>query len=139
MPQPFVHLNPDIERACRDALVLTTTERLRRNLQTAYAEAMRKAGHLAWPTPRVRTVDGFLASRHAELVTTDPEAPRLLSDEAEFELFRATAPEDGERLIGLAREAWQICHQWRIPMTSEHLAATENGRLFLDWYDRALA
>lgn len=136
MPQAFVHLHPDLERACRETVVLTTTERLRRNLSLAFNEQRRAAGERAWQTPRIRTLDGYLASVYQRHQIDQPGLPELLTDEAEFELFRLTAPADCERLVPLAREAWTLCQHWQIDLTSENLGTTENGRIFLDWTER---
>jgi probable DNA repair protein len=136
VPQSFVHLHADLERACRETVVLTTTERLRRNLSLAFNEQRRAAGERAWQTPRIRTLDGYLASGYQRRRLDEPDLPDLLSDEAEFELFRLTAPDGCERLVPLAQEAWTLCHHWQIDLTSENLGLTENGRIFLDWAER---
>ena len=61
MPHAFVHLYPELESALDQSLVLTTTERLRRNLIRAYNDAKLAAGYRAWPTPRVLTIGAYLA------------------------------------------------------------------------------
>jgi len=132
----FVQLTPDLHRACREALVLTTTERLRRNLILAYNNARQRAGDRAWATPDVRTLENYLANLHVERAALDPGLPALLSQEAEFHLFRTTAPRDGSALVALAQQAWNLCQQWSIPISQPGFGRTENGRVFLDWMER---
>ncbi|MGE0622544.1 MAG: PD-(D/E)XK nuclease family protein [Pseudomonadales bacterium] len=136
MPHAFVQLTPELDRACREALVLTTTERLRRNLMLAYDRARQAAGERAWETPRVRTLDSYLASLHTARASVDPALPELLPAEAEFQLFRSTAPRGNVSLVPLAREAWNLSHQWSIPIAAAGFGHTEGGRVFLDWTER---
>jgi probable DNA repair protein len=139
VPHAFVQLSPELDRACRTALVLTPTERLRRNVVRAFNDARVAAGERAWPTPRVQTLESYLAILHERRVEADRALPRLLSLEAEFQLFRATAPAGATRLTRLAQEAWQLCHHWRIPVGSDGFAGTENGRVFAAWAERVRA
>lgn len=136
MPQFFVQLTPAIERACAESLVLTTTERLRRNLVRAFNLRQQQLGRQAWPTPRIQTLDGHLAGCHARLRLETADLPALLSPEAVYQRWCATAPPDAVRLVPVAQEAWQLCRQWAVPLDAAHFAATENGRIFLDWARR---
>jgi len=132
----FVQLSPELAAACEQGVVLTPTQRLRRNLTRAYDAAQLAAGRGAWPTANVHNLEGYLRHRYARLRLFEPSLPRLLSREAEFLLFRQTAAAGGEPLVTLARQAWQTCHDWHIPIDEQSLSATENGRLFLAWARR---
>jgi len=134
--QTFVQLSPELEHACRDAVVLTSTERLRRNLRLAYDEHQQLKGLRAWATPRVRTLDGYLMARYMTMRQDDPSLPGLLSPEAEYQLFQATAPANAERLVPMAQQAWTLARHWQVALTAANLAGTENGRIFLDWSER---
>ncbi len=136
MPHAFVNLYPELEKALARSLVLTTTERLRRELIRGFNEAQINAGRTAWTTPRVQTLNGYLSLLHSAARRRDPQLPELLSEEAEFELFRYTAPEGGADLVGLARDAWSMCRQWAIPIAARTFNSTENGRLFVEWSER---
>lgn len=136
MPQAFVHLYPELESAIDRSLVLTTTERLRRNLIGAYNDAQLAKGRAAWPTPRVHTIEGYLGDLYRSLRRTDPGLPVLVGAEAEYAMFRATAPAGAADLVPLAQEAWALCQQWGIPIESSTFAATENGLTFAEWSAR---
>ncbi len=136
MPHAFLQLYPALETACAESLVLTTTERAKRNLVLAYNAAQQQKGRRAWPTPRVRTIDGYLASLYASAREADPNLPGLLTPEGEYQLFRETAPAGAEGLIGLARDAWTLAQQWSIPLTPGEFGASENGRVFHAWTER---
>ncbi len=136
MPQAFVHLHPELESAVQRSLVLTTTERLRRNLIRGFNDAQLAAGRSAWPTPRVQTIGGYLGILYGALRRHDPDLPVLIGAEAEYALFRATAPAGATELVPLAREAWALCQQWGIPIESTTFGATENGLTFAEWSDR---
>lgn len=136
VPQAFVHLHPKLESAVDRSLVLTTTERLRRNLIRAYNDGKLAAGQTAWPTPRVQTVGSYLGILYRQLRHSDSDMPVLISAEAEYALFRATAPAGAAELVPLAQEAWSLCHQWGISITSANFASTENGLTFFDWSER---
>ena len=136
MPHAFVHLHPDLEAAIDGALVLTTTERLRRNLIRAYNDAKLRAGKTAWSTPRVQTLGNYLNILYRARRSEDPDLPLLLSAEAEYANFRATAPAGAAELVPLAQDAWNLCHQWGIPIESGSLGATENGLVFAEWCER---
>jgi hypothetical protein len=136
VPHAFVHLYPALEAAIDSSLVLTTTERLRRNLIRAYNDAQLAAGRFAWPTPRVLTLGTYLGGLYRELRSRDTELPALLGAEAEYALFRATAPAGGADLVPLAQEAWHLCHQWGITIEPASFGATENGLTFSEWSER---
>ncbi len=136
MRQAFVHLYPELESAIDRSLVLTTTERLRRNLIRAYNEAKLAADLAAWPTPRVLTIGGYLGILYRNLRRGNPELPVLIGAEAEYALFRATAPSGAAELIPLAQEAWSLCHQWGIPIDDATFNSTENGLTFAEWSER---
>ena len=72
--------------------MLTTNERLRRNLIRAFNDARVREGRRAWTTPRVQTLDAHLLQSYQRLASVRTDLPVVLSPEAEFQLFRATAP-----------------------------------------------
>ncbi len=136
MPHAFVHLYPELADAIAHSLVLTTNERLRRNLIRAFNDAQLAAGRTVWPTPRVQTLNGYLGILYQERRVDAPDLPLLLGSESEYQLFRSTAPEGARDLAPLARQAWTLCHQWEIPIDHPGLRETENGQTFSDWCER---
>ena len=136
MPQAFVHLHADLEAAIDGALVLTTTERLRRNLIRGYNDAKLGAGKTAWPTPRVQTLGNYLNILYRDRRSENPDLPLLLGAEAEYANFRATAPSGAAELVPLAQDAWNLCHQWGVPIDSGSLGVTDNGLIFAEWCER---
>jgi RecB family exonuclease len=136
VPQVFIQLEPALEQACRESIVLTSTERLRRELIRAFDQRQVEQGLAAWPTPRVLTLEAHLRADYLHRRGDDPSLPELLGPEAEFQLFHATAPGGATRLVPLAREAWRACHDGQVPLDDPGFAATDNGRLFRDWMSR---
>jgi probable DNA repair protein len=136
VPHAFVHLYPELESAVDQSLVLTTTERLRRNLIRAYNDTKLATGQTAWATPRVLTIGTYLGILHRELRRADPRLPLLVGAEAEYALFRSTAPAGAADLVPLAQEAWTLCHQWGIPIEVSEFGASENGLVFAEWSER---
>lgn len=136
MPHAFVHLYPELADAITGSLVLTTNERLRRNLIRAYNDAQLAAGRTVWPTPRVQTLNAYLGILYQSHRAAIPGLPLLLGAEPEYQLFRATAPEGAADLSPLAQQAWNLCHQWQIPLDHRAFAESENGQTFADWCER---
>jgi hypothetical protein len=133
VPDPFVHLSPELLDACRRGTVLTPTERLRRELVGAYDAAMAARGCGAWPSADAFSLDGWFSHLHRSARAEDPSLPRLLDGTAELLLWQATAPAGQEALAALARDAWALARQWRMPLDERALGRTENGRLFRTW------
>ena len=136
MPHAFVHLYPELAAAIGDSLVLTTNERLRRNLVRAYNDAQIVAGRSVWPTPRVQTLNAYLGILYQAHRSATPGLPLLLGAEPEYQLFRATAPEGASDLSVLAQQAWNLCHQWEIPLDHRAFSESENGQTFSGWCER---
>ena len=103
MPSAFVQFTPELADACEHALVLTPTERLRRNLSRAHDAYQLELGRSAWRTANVRSVDGYLRARYNRGRGRDPSLPQLLGQEAEFLAFQQTAPSGAESLIQIGR------------------------------------
>ncbi|HEX7036172.1 MAG TPA: PD-(D/E)XK nuclease family protein [Pseudomonadales bacterium] len=136
MPEPAVHLSPDLLDACRRGTVLTPTERLRRELVRAYDARMLAEGRRAWPSVDAFSVTGWLTHRHRQARLDRPDLPRLLSATEELLLWQTAAPDGLEALAPLARDAWTLAWQWRVPLDAATLGRTEDGRLFRRWLER---
>lgn len=136
MPQPAVHLSPELLDACRHATVLTPTERLRRELVRAFDARMLADGRRAWPSADAFSVSGWLVHRYRQARLEDPELPRLLNATEELLFWQEAAPDGLDALAPLARDAWALAWQWRVPLDAATLGRTEDGRLFRRWLQR---
>ncbi len=119
-----------------ETIVLTSNERLRRTLIRAYNQSMVHKGERAWLAARIFSIDAWLGQQYELARTTHVGLPRLLDAGSELLLWSTTAPSGQENLAPLARDAWRLCWQWKIPIDEYALRKTENGRLFHDWAER---
>ena len=137
MPSPFLQADPELLHACHEHVVVTANERLRRELVRAYDTEQLQSGQQAWSSASVWSLQGFLADQHRVLADRDALTPRLLSADAERLLFQTLAPAGLSGLSDLAMQAWRLAHDWEIPLEpGSAVAATENGRAFLQWAGR---
>ena len=147
-------LNDAIER---DAVIITASRRLARELQAAYAAEQVAAGVLSWVTPSIHFWNDWC--RQQLDVASDPLSLPLLIDDLSSSILwerciRKHAPDGLPALSGvirLAREAWQRINDWNVPLSAvadaarsadEQLfvAAANDYQALLDsasWTDRA--
>ena len=135
MPSSFFKLSKRLISACPDDWIITPNERLAREFMRAYEAEQGGLGNRAWITPRVASIDRFLAIRAAESL---PLADRhsLLAADAELLLWRELGERQGATLSELAAEAWRLVHAWRIGLDDAAFAETINARRFRRWARR---
>lgn len=130
------YLGIPIGEAFTETIVLTSNERLRRALVRAYNQSMVRKGEQAWLAARISSIDAWLGQQYELARTQHVGLPRPLNADSELLLWSTTAPSGQENLAPLARDAWRLCWQWKIPIEEYALRKTENGRLFHDWAER---
>ena len=135
VPSRFFKLSKRLIKACPDDWIVTPNERLAREFSRAYDTEQVELGKRAWVSPRVASVDRFIAARAAESL---PLAGResLLSPDAELLLWQELGGRGGETLSELAAEAWRLVHAYRIGLDDSAFAGTINARTFRRWARR---
>jgi probable DNA repair protein len=131
-----------VEAAIRGATVLTPTERLSRELTRQFGLAQRKRGATAWPTPDILPFDAFLRRLWREWLytTASGAAPVLLNSLQERTVFEQAITEcEREKPLQIAAtaraalKAWQLAHEWCVPLADSRFAASEDCEAFVRW------
>jgi len=106
----------------RDAVVITASRRLARELQAAYAAQQLAAGVRSWVTPSISFWNDW-CKRQLEAVADPLPLPIPVDDFSSSILWerclRKHAPEDLPALSGVirqARDAWQRLKAWNVPL-----------------------
>jgi hypothetical protein len=129
----YVDISAALERALNSGIVLTTNERLRRELVRSFDIQQQRRGLRAWQTARVFSVQGWLVNLYQQACRADGRLPNLISREQTLLMLRNLAPGEQRHLSNLMLQGWEQLHQWRIPLTDDALATSDNGRLFQSW------
>lgn len=131
------------------ATVITASRRLARQLQADFNRRMQSEGRGAWAGADILPWPAWVAHIWNEtfgLALADPAvAPRvLLSPAQERRLWEAIVDDSAWRHVLLqvpatartAQEAWQLLHEWRLPLPGEAGAPNEDTRAFVAWAER---
>jgi probable DNA repair protein len=131
-----------VEAAIRGATVLTPTERLSRELTRQFGEAQRKRGAAAWPTPDILPFNAFLRGVWRDWLFTaaGPSAPVLLNSLQERAVFeKAIAECERDKPLQIAAtaraalKAFQLAHEWHVPLSDSRFAASDDSEAFSRW------
>jgi probable DNA repair protein len=130
-------------------LILCSTPRLARSLQSAYSRRQQGAGLLQWAPLPVMTLSGWLERYAEEALLTwaadDVDAPRAMSPmqerliweqaiEASLKNLDSAPLFDKAGLAAAAQEANRLLIEWNLSLPSEE--QTEETRQFLLWRQR---
>ncbi len=121
----------------RDAVIITASRRLARELQSAFAGQQLAAGRLSWVTPSILFWSDWCkrqlqaAADPAELpVTIDSFSSAILWERC----IRKHAPSGLPAMSGVirqARESWQRLNDWQVPLAAiVKSARSQDERLF---------
>lgn len=106
----------------RDAVVITASRRLTRELQAAYAAQQLEAGVQSWVTPAISFWNDW-CKRQLEAVADPLPLPLTIDDFSSSILWerclRKHAPDAVPALSGVirqARDAWQTLKAWNVPL-----------------------
>ena len=135
VPSRFFKLSKRLIKACPDDWIITPNERLAREFSRAYDAHQIGLGKRAWASPRVASIDRFIATRAADSL---PLADRrsILAPEAELLLWQELGGRDRETLSETAADAWRLVHGYRILLDDSAFAGTINARTFRRWARR---
>ncbi|HEY5702184.1 MAG TPA: PD-(D/E)XK nuclease family protein [Gammaproteobacteria bacterium] len=121
--------------------LLTPTTRLSRALQHQYALEQAEQGRLAWQTPDILPWQGWLQRCWKEFVFTRQLDRVLLSTPQQLYLWSDIINRSSyaRRLLNrsqtarLAMQAWQLCHEWLIPVFPERVYVHDDAHAFRLW------
>jgi probable DNA repair protein len=131
-----------VEAAIRGATVLTPTDRLSRELTRQFGEAQRRRDAAAWPTPDILPFNAFLRRLWRDWLFTDDgsAAPVLLNSLQERRVFeKAIAECERDKPLQIAAtaraalKAWQLAHEWQVPLSDSRFAASDDSEAFSRW------
>jgi probable DNA repair protein len=129
----------------RGATILTANLRAARALEAAYAEDQRGRGIAAWPRPRVRDWNSWVAELWEQHARQASDAPMLLSSLQEHQLWTRVQGPDRDRVVApermaeLAQQAYDLLGNYRAhrlrPAAADGLFADthEDAERFLAW------
>ncbi len=135
MPPQFFKLSKRLFKACPDEWIVTPNERLALEINRAYDAEQLGAGKRAWATPRVASIERFVAARAAESPAVT-DGRRILTTEAELLLWQEVSERSDATLSDLAADAWRLAHAYRIGIDDNAFERTINGRTFRRWARR---
>ena len=121
----------------RDAVVITASRRLARELQSRYAEQQLAAGQLSWVTPSILFWSDW-CNRQLGAIADPVELPLPIDSFSSAILwercFKKHAPEGLPAMSGVirqARESWQRLNDWNVPLAAiTKSARSQDERLF---------
>jgi probable DNA repair protein len=109
------------------------------SLFDAIERAHREAGDEIWATPRVFDLAAWLREQHAQRQLKDLDAPRVLAEIEERELWRAAIDEherdflDPAGAARAARRARRTLREYDIPLQALQREPSEEVAAFLSW------
>jgi len=123
--------------------VVTPNKRLSEALIRDFDTQQAKCGLVSWETADVLPFSAFVERCYEDALYSDlaPGLPVLLSGAEEQALWEEAiaASESGRDLLSgesaavLAREAWQIAHEWKLAPRLKSHPANDDARAFSDW------
>jgi ATP-dependent helicase/nuclease subunit B len=121
--------------------VLAPNTELANALFDAVQRVHRDAGDEVWPTPRVHDYSSWLREQHVERQLSEADAPRLLSEVEERELWRMVIDTaqigrdflDPAGAARAARRARRTLFEYAIPIEALDAAHSEECAAFLEW------
>ncbi|MGC1871043.1 MAG: PD-(D/E)XK nuclease family protein [Acidobacteriaceae bacterium] len=111
----------ELQRNIDGAAVITSTVRAARALRQKYSRQQQFAGLQGWRSPQILAWEPWLKTLWDAAVLCGAETRILLNDAQEGELWLQVLAQDesGKQTIsiaGLAQQAWQAMHQYRIQL-----------------------
>ena len=108
----------------RDAVIITASRRLARELQAAYAAQQQEAGVLSWVTPSIFFWNDW-CRRQLDATAEPQELPVPIDNFSSSILWeqclRKYVPDSLPALSGVirqARDAWQRLNDWKVPLAA---------------------
>jgi probable DNA repair protein len=131
------------EELASGATVVTPTRRLARDLKLRFDAAQIGAGRALWPTADILPWGTWIERTFGELTRLSPKQ-RVLGPAQELALWQQVIADsahahsllDTGATARVARDAWQIQHEWHLDLTAWRAALPEDSRAFVAWSTR---
>ncbi len=132
MPAAFAHIPAQHLDDIADSLVITPNERLAREFSNAFDLSKLNAGATVWPSLQCMSLRRFWQQQFHQLLSTDLNQPRLLTEQEVNLRFQQSAPEGYAQQCRTAVAAWQLVRGYDIDLHGPQMGG-ERGQYFARW------
>ena len=119
-----------------DDLIITANRRLSSHLQSQF-DQIQATQKQSWLSPRILPLSQWFselwAQSHPAELLLDNGLSRFLWQDIVSTESRHTPLLDTVRAAELAQQAWQLLHQWNIPLSRLNQEESEDVRAFMHW------
>ncbi len=125
------------------SVVVTPNRRLAMVLRREFNSYQVTQGRIAWSTPDILPITAFIERAYEEVLYSeqDDKLPILLSTAQEQTLWEDVISDSDQIPIlfavpeaaKLAREAWQIIHEWQLTSKLRNFPLNDDCKVFRDW------
>lgn len=133
------------EKLENGALVLTSNNRLARDLSALYAGYKRHGGAYTWETPAIMPLSSWLQGLYSRLCLEN-DLPFLLSPGQELIIWEKIIEERPPRtlfpsrdLARMARRSWVLCRRWGLAPKDMHPEGDRESEAFVSWAEAFMA
>ncbi|MFP4657119.1 MAG: PD-(D/E)XK nuclease family protein [Desulfonatronovibrionaceae bacterium] len=139
MPFAVIEESQALEKLESRALLLTSNNRLARELGALYAGYRRSQGANTWETPAIMPLSSCLVELYSRL-SLEMDLPFLLSPDQELILWERIIEENPPRtlfpsrdLARMARRSWMLCRRWGLAPKDMHPEGDRENEAFVSW------
>ena len=129
MPAAFAHIPAQHLDDIADSLVITPNERLAHEFSNAFDLSKLNAGATVWPSLQCMSLRRFWQQQFHQLLSTDLNQPRLLTEQEVNLRFQQSAPEGYAQQCRTAVAAWQLVRGYDIDLHGPQMGG-ERGQYF---------
>jgi ATP-dependent helicase/nuclease subunit B len=127
------------------SVVVTPNRRLAMVLRREFNSYQVTQGHIAWSTPDILPITAFIERAYEEMLYSEQadKLPNVLSTAQEQTLWEDVISDSDQIPIlfsvsvheaaKLAREAWQIIHEWQLTSKLRNFPLNDDCKVFRDW------
>jgi probable DNA repair protein len=127
------------------SVVVTPNRRLAMVLRREFNSYQVTQGHIAWSTPDILPITAFIERSYEEMLYSEQadKLPNVLSTTQEKTLWEDVISDSDQMPIlfsvpvyeaaKLAREAWQIIHEWQLTSKLRDFPLNDDCKVFRDW------
>ena len=127
------------------SVVVTPNRRLAMVLRREFNSYQVTQGRIAWSTPDILPITAFIERSYEEMLYSEQadKLPNVLSTTQEKTLWEDVISDSDQMPIlfsvpvpeaaKLAREAWQIIHEWQLTSKLRNFPLNDDCRVFRDW------
>ena len=125
-------------------MLLTANKRLAESCRRRYEQAQIEKGLEVWPTPKIMPWSAWLQNLwEAVLIGAEDIEPLLLNAAQEQLLWKQVVAESLKdrplqqlnTTVRRAQQAWQLIHNWRLPLKANVFSVNSDTQAFFQWAD----